>query len=389
MVSIKTFRHVLLTAFLILAVPILTPAQDEEAMKKWEAFDFGKQALTSQQLQGVSLSDLRYMRGIVFGRHGRIFKDSDIKTYLAERPWYKPDPNFSNAVLNNTERANLDLIREAEAEQHTYIEPGDMRWWQTRAFSPERLGEHTAAEWTILRAEVEAIHGKRFDDEPWLQQYFEDRYWYKPVPNYNPHSMSETEWENIGTIEKGQKQQRNVALSPGDMEHFQNAEITEAMLRGLSLYELRLLRNEFYARRGRRFRTEWLAQYFAEQPYFSYEPREDFSEPELSEVEKNNIGTIVRYENRLKEELSTKPVSKALLLGLYLEDARKLRDEIYAHHGKVFKDQWRNKYFSSFDWYKANPSYSDAMLSAVERRNVAAIVAYEKQAATAAAAVEG
>jgi hypothetical protein len=329
------------------------------------------------------------MRGIVFGRHGRIFKDSDIKDYLAGRSWYKPDPKFQNSVLNETERANLDLIREAEAEQHKYIEPGDMRWWQKRAFSPEQLGEHPAAEWTILRAEIEAIHGKRFDDQPWLQQYFEDRYWYKAVSNYNPRSLSEVEWENIGTIEKEEKQQRHIAVSPGDMEHFENAELTESMLHGLSLYELRLLRNEFYARHGRRFRTEWIAQYFLEQPNFAYDPRADFSEPELSPIEKKNIGTIVRYENRLKEELSTKPVSKALLEGLYLEDARKLRDEIYAHHGKVFKDQWRNKYFSSFDWYKPNPSYSDAELSAIERRNIAAILAYEKEAASAAAAVEG
>jgi hypothetical protein len=32
-----------------------------------------------------------------------------------------------------------------------------------------------------------------------------------------------------------------------------------------------------------------------------------------------------------------------------------MRDEIYARHGKVFKDPWTQKYFASFDWYKANP----------------------------------
>ena len=100
-----------------------------------------------------------------------------------------------------------------------------------------------------------------------------------------------------------------MALSPGDMEHFENAAVTEQMLNGLSLYELRLLRNEFYARHGRQFKTDWLAQYFAGQPW--YEPREETKEPELSPMETKNVETIVRYEKQLKEGLATKPVSDA------------------------------------------------------------------------------
>ena len=73
----------------------------------------------------------------------------------------------------------------------------------------------------------------------------------------------------------------------------------------------------------------------------------------------------------------------------FLEDARKLRQEIYARHGKVFKDRWLQKYFQSFDWYKPNPRYSDAVLSAVERQNVASIAAYEKKATSVMDAIEG
>jgi hypothetical protein len=106
-------------------------------------------------------------------------------------------------------------------------------------------------------------------------------------------------------------------------------------------------------------------------------------------MEAKNVETIVRYENQLKEGLTTKPVSKALLDGLFVEDARKLRNEIYARHGRVFKDKWLNKYFGSFDWYKPNSAYSDSSLSMLERQNVAAILAYEKVATSAADAVEG
>jgi len=44
------------------------------------------------------------------------------------------------------------------------------------------------------------------------------------------------------------------------MEFFENKLISDAMLRGLSLHELRLLRNEIYARHGRIFKTMWIQQ---------------------------------------------------------------------------------------------------------------------------------
>jgi hypothetical protein len=364
-------------------------AQDAQsvAWERMEKFDYAKQLASREQFKDLQLEDLARLRGIIFGRHGRVFKDRDIKSYLEDQPWFKANPNFSNSMLNEKERANLDLIRELEAVLHEKVEPGDMRWWQSRAFNETQLGEHTAAEWRILRAEIEAIHGRRFDDQPWLQQYFDDRYWYKADPAYDAKRLSAVERRNLTTLDAAQRKQRKVALSPGDMEHFQNNEITTQMLAGLSLYELRLLRNEVYARRGRMFRTEWLSQYFWSQPW--YLASEEGAEPELTAVEKKNIETIVSFEKQVKDELSTKPLPKGLLEGMFLEDARKLRQEIYARHGKVFKDKWLQKYFASFDWYKPDTKYTDASLSAVERQNIASIAAYEKKATSVLDAVEG
>jgi hypothetical protein len=361
--------------------------REQSALEKAEALDFSKKAVTREELKELDLWDLRMLRGVVFGRHGRVFKDRDIQSYLKDKTWYKPDPNFSNSALNATERANLDLIRELEAEKHDQIEPGDLRWWQSKPMTAEKLGTHSAAEWRILRAEVEAVRGKRFDDDPWLQQYFEERYWYKADSSYDARQLTKIERRNLAAIDAAQRKQRRAAVSPGDMEHFEKRALAEEMLKGLSLHELRLLRNEVYARRGRQFRTEWLAQYFWSQPW--YEAREDNAEPELSETEKKNIETIVAYERRVKDSLSTTPVTNALLEGMFLEDARKLRHEIYARHGRVFKDKWLQSYFKSFDWYKPNPRYTDASLTQVERQNVAAIAAYEKKATSVLDAVEG
>jgi hypothetical protein len=290
-------------------------------------------------------------------------------------------------MLTDTERKNLDRIREAEAMRHEKIEPGDMRFWQTRLFTPDKLGKHTLAELRILRAEIEAIHGKRFDDEPGLQTYFEERYWYKPAAKYHPSELSEIERGNIAVIASVEKRQRNVKLQPGDMIAFQNRLLTEDMLAGLGLYELRILRNEVYALRGRQFRTPWIAEYFYNQPW--YNPLPDFREPRLTDIETKNIATIVKVENQIHERLSNESISPALLDGLFLEDATKLRNEIYARRGRVFQNRWLQKYFESFQWYKANPAFSEKLLTDIERKNIATIREYEKTAESSLRQVEG
>jgi hypothetical protein len=377
-------RHLLLLA-LITLLSINVFAQDQ--MDPLKDLDFSKTSLKPIQIQKLEMYELKLLRGIIFGRHGRVFKDSEIKGYLDEQPWYKANPDFKNSMLNDMERRNLDLIRIAEASKHETIQPGDMRYWRDRPITPRKLGKHSGAEWKVLVAEVEAIHGKRFNDEPWLQQYFEERYWYFPSDKYDPKKLSATEQKNLQILSDAQKKQRNVALLPGDMEFFEDRAVTDAMLHGLSLHELRLLRNEVYARHGRMFKAEWLQQYFFQQPW--YAPDENFKDEELSGNDKLNVETIVKFENKIHQELSSKPITRAILEGLFLEDASQMRQEIYARHGKVFKEPWLQKYFSSFDWYKADPNFTEASLTDVEKKNIATIAAYEKRAVTAMSTIEG
>ena len=359
----------------------------QNPMDPLKDLDFSKTSLKQAQIQPLEMYELKLLRGIIFGRHGRVFKDNEIKSYLDEQPWYKANPDFKNSMLNDMERRNLDLIRIAEASKHDFIQPGDMRYWRDRPIALRKLGKHSGAEWKVLVAEVEAIHGKRFDDDPWLQQYFEERYWYFPSDKYDSKKLSAIEQKNLQILSDAQKKQRNVALLPGDMEFFENRLVTDQMLRGLSLHELRLLRNEVYARHGRMFKAEWLQQYFFQQPW--YAPDENFKDEELSVNDKLNVETIVKYENKIHEGLSLAPITRAVLEGLFIEDASQMRQEIYARHGKVFKEPWLQKYFSSFDWYKADPNFSEAALTEVEKKNIATIAAYEKRAVTAMSTIEG
>ena len=372
-------------AILLALVSLTVNAQG--GMQLWQNFDFTKSALKSADVSNLELEDLTLMRGIVFGRHGRIFKDATIKSFLEAQDWYKPKPDFQNSMLNATERRNLDLIRDAEASKHETVQPGDMRYWRTRALTARKLGKHSGAEWLVLRSEIAAIHGKRFESDPWLQQYFDERYWYKAGDKYDPKSLSPIEQKNLDTLTLAQKRSRKVALAPGDMELFENRLISEQMLHGLSLYELRLLRNEIYARHGRSFQAPWLAQYFFSQPW--YQPDDNFKDEQVTGSEKTNVETIVAYEKKIHDNLSSKPITRALLEGLFVEDASQMRQEIYARRGKVFKEKWLQKYFESLAWYKADPNFTDAQLTDLEKRNIATIAAYEKKAVSAMSVIEG
>ena len=384
----KQFPHLRLRTLLIpiflVASCLIVQAQD---MDRWQSFDFSKTSLKTVDATKLELFQLKLLRGIVFGRHGRIFKDAEIRLFLEGQPWYKQNADFNNSMLNDTERRNLDVIRIAEASKHATVQPGDMRYWQTRSLTVRKLGTHSGAEWRVLRSEVEAIHGKRFT-EPWLQQYFNERYWYKASDKYDPKKLTALEQKNLTTIVDAQKKSRKIALAPGDMELFEDKLISERMLHGLSLNELRLLRNEIYARHGRQFQAPWLSQYFYSQPW--YTPVETFKDEDVSGSDKLNVETIVAYENKIHDNLGRKAITRDLLEGLFVEDAAKMRNEIYARRGKVFtKEPWFQTYFESFAWYKANPEFTDAQLSSLEKRNIATITAYEKKAVSAMSVIEG
>ena len=183
----------------LITLPLIS-VRAQDGLQSWENFDFAKQSVKPADLSNLALDDLKFLRGIVFGKHGRVFKDADIKAYLENQSWYKPNLEFRNSMLNDVERKNLDVIRDAEARRHDSVQPGDMRFWRTRAVTLKKLGKHSGSELTVLAAEVEAIHGKRFPDTPWLQAYFDDRYWYKAADRYDPKQLTDIEKKNLQLI---------------------------------------------------------------------------------------------------------------------------------------------------------------------------------------------
>jgi hypothetical protein len=348
--------------------------------------DFARDTLEVSALRALDPEQLPLLRGAVFGRHGRVFETRTIQFWLRSQTWYRPDTAFRNDRLNDTERANLDLIRQREAETHEFIQPGDLRWWQDRRMSSNELGPHSTAEWIVLRAEVEAVHGRGFPDQPWLQHYFDERYWYRPDPHYDPGALSSIERQNLVEIESEARAHGIGGIEPCDMGVFTDRPVTVDLLRGASFSTLRILRNEVYARHGMMFGPPFLSLWFADQDWYV---GRDIVAVALSPMEQRNVATIVAYERALRDSLHTVPLDTTLLIGMFAEDARRLRLEMVARHGRVFRRKWEQDYVASLPGYRPDPGDTDARLTAIERANIAAIVAYEKTATSVMDAVEG
>lgn len=356
----------------------------------FEKVNFAKTKLTKARIAKLKVDeygdDLALLRGVVFGKRGRIFKERSIQDYLEKQAWYKPNKNFRNAMLTPVERFNLDLIRLGEAEKHPFVEPGDMRIWKTKLITDDNLRDYSGAELTILIAEIEAIHGKLYSEE-WLQKYFDERYWYKRNPAYNPTVLTETERKNIERLIAEKEKNHKAAVSIGDMDNFQNVLLTEDKLEGLSLLELRILREEFYARRGKKFDAPGIRDYFNWRDW--YKPVRNQKGIKLNANEQANVDLLAAREAKIREWFSTNLVTDDALGALFAEDLRVLRNEIYARHGRVFKDAKLQKYFETQSWYKANPEFKDDQLTEIEVQNLAKIKEAEETATSKFAEAEG
>ncbi|GAG99597.1 unnamed protein product, partial [marine sediment metagenome] len=73
-----------------------------------------------------------------------------------------------------------------------------------------------------------------------------------------------------------------------------------------------------------------------------------------------------------------------LLKGKYLElfdkqQLRLVRNSIFAHYGRPFRDKKLRKFFNKYSWYKVNEKYSDNMLTERDRKNIQLIITQEKK----------
>lgn len=72
------------------------------------------EALTLNDLEGLSPTNLRVLRNTIFARHGRGFNSTNLQRYFDEKTWYQYNPNYSDTDLTYIDRENIDVLRRAE-----------------------------------------------------------------------------------------------------------------------------------------------------------------------------------------------------------------------------------------------------------------------------------
>lgn len=73
--------------------------------------------ITKDEVENLSESDRRLAKNEIYARHGRIFDSEDLREYFESKSWYKGtvNPNdFDEKILNEYEKANIDLISSME-----------------------------------------------------------------------------------------------------------------------------------------------------------------------------------------------------------------------------------------------------------------------------------
>jgi hypothetical protein len=132
------------------------------------------------------------------------------------------------------------------------------------------------------------------------------------IPNETKNDLAESQEETVpesknANVESGY-------ILPDSNERY----LTADDIRGLSKEELRLARNEIYARHGRIFESEDLKEYFSKQSWYSgHILSNEFDEGLLNAYEKVNLEVIVNAENS-DTETSTQ---RELVSGLYRDDS--------------------------------------------------------------------
>ena len=170
--------------------------------------------LSDSDLQGITRSDLTLARNEIYARHGRMFKDDDIRAYFESQAWYAgivPADQFSESVLSKTEKTNISTIKAYEdyldgdsdtgsstVTNGDYIIPDS----STRYLSDSDvrgLDDHTLM---LARNEIYARHGRKFNDAE-IRAYFESKSWYYPTidpADFTEDMLSDVEKSNIALI---------------------------------------------------------------------------------------------------------------------------------------------------------------------------------------------
>jgi len=152
-------------------------------------------------------------------------------------------------------------------------------------------------------------------------------------------------------------------------------QLSDGDLRALSKEDMRIARNEIFARRGRFFNAPDLTARFSK--FAWYAPRT--WEPDLNAVERANVALMEQFETGVGAaqgsfifpDSDRRLLTPGDLRRLSRDDIRIARNEIFARRGRHFEAADLKARFERFSWYV--PYTWNPRLNAIEQANVALI----------------
>ena len=98
-------------------VSMRTYIHTADAIADMDQSDFTDRRLSLADLRNLSADELRTMCNEIYARNGRVFQDPEFRHYFYCQPWYQPDPHYSDSMLTDLDRANINLIVAAEESE--------------------------------------------------------------------------------------------------------------------------------------------------------------------------------------------------------------------------------------------------------------------------------
>ena len=238
----------------------------------------------------------------------------------------------------------------------------------------------------------------------------------KPTPEPTPEPTRapepEPEWNEeetwINTEETGGYADEPITKSNSYILPSDSEVIGASDLGALSSSDIRIARNEIFARHGLIFESEDLNAYFNNQAWY-HGTTHDPDSIELSGVEQANLDTILEYEGSggqikasskkdpepepapddtdvsmsnvyILPDSAKKELNESDLDKLSEVDIRIARNELFARHGLIFKSEDLNLYFTNQAWYKGTVKDQDSIrLNSIEQKNLDFIIRYEEE----------
>jgi hypothetical protein len=268
-------------------------------------------------LKHKPLRELSILRNTIYARYGWAgFRKAWLREHFQAQPWYKPDPNFSFDRLSYVDRENAELF--AKIELSLRYEDLEYR-----------------------REAILAKAGKWWGDLPS----------YEDVDGKKVYACSMRDYGGPPNWTKSEEIQEKARESK-DCRHHRGGPHGDEV-------------------KGRQSNAP------AEPDLHRLAP-EDRIELGLISRAMGEFAVDDGQREQVSRSLDTVLSVKELRL-LSLRDLRFLRNTIFARRGRSFKSELLQKHFQNMPWYKPDPAYTDARLTATDKRNIELIRSVEDE----------